>query len=195
MDAALATRIMNNVRLQVPGALDGVIQQEFYNIALEFLDASDCWREALQVKVVAGKTSYTLAASAEPTRLLSLLDANKIPVAATMDEPGTLVLAYTPNVNQTMIATVAYKVDSVDADGYPDIPDWITSKFQLGFEDGILARMMSQPAKPYSNPTLAVYHMRKFRNSIVEAKAAAAHKNIYGAQAWRFPGVAPTRRK
>ena len=52
---------------------------------------------------------------------------------------------------------------------------------------GLLGRMMSQPAKPYTNMQLSVYHMRRFRDGIARAKVEAMHQNVYRAQSWRFP--------
>jgi hypothetical protein len=195
MDSKLATRILQNAQIHLPGALDNAIKTEFYNVALEFLDGSDVWREDLKVHVRANKTAYELSPTAEVTRLIEFVDGNGIPVTATMAEPAVVILNNTPSVDDTFVATVAYKVNGVDSAGYPDMPDWITSKYLLDLIDGIVARMMAQPAKPYSNPTMAVYHMRKFRNGIATAKAQASGANLFGGQRWRFPGIAPARRQ
>lgn len=187
MDSTLSTRLMQNIRIQVPGALDDVMQLEMFNVALDFCDQTDVWRQDLPIKVVANRTSYDLTADAEVTRLILLADENNVPVAATLDVPDTLVLVNTPSAAHTWTATVALKPDSVDSDGYPDIPDWITSKYLLTIIEGVVYRLMSQPSKPYSNSTMAAYHMRKFRDGCATARAQAQKSNLYGGQAWRFP--------
>ena len=53
--------------------------------------------------------------------------------------------------------------------------------------DGLVGRMMSQPAKPYTNPALGLNHLRKFRNAISFAGTESVRRNVANSQAWRFP--------
>jgi hypothetical protein len=56
-------------------------------------------------------------------------------------------------------------VDPVDAnDALPDFPDWFFIHYKQEITDGVLSRMMSQPAKPYFSREGFMYHGRKFRN-------------------------------
>jgi len=190
-----ADRILKNARIHLPGALDDALKLELYNVAREFCDGSDVWREDVVVKVVADRSRYEIVTSAEPARLLALLDKNGAPVAASMAEPGVLLLRYTPNVSDQYVATVSLLPLQEDSTSLPILPEWISRKYYQDLTDGVIARMMAHPAKPYSNPTLAVYHMRKFRGGIATAKAHAAHTNLYDGQAWRFPAMGVGRRQ
>lgn len=197
MDTDVADRLMQNIRTNLPGALDTAIQNELYNTVSEFLDGSDVWREDLNFKTKSGTASYELyTAEAEVLRLLSLVNADGVPVQATMMEPATVLLNTTPSQVQTFTATVSYKQNQTDTNGYPEFPDWIALKYELTLLSGVLGRMMTQPAKPYTNPALSTFHLRKFRSGMAKAKAQASHKNLYDGQAWVFPGTfAPSRRQ
>lgn len=199
MDATLSARILQNVHLQCPGALDPVLLLELYNTMIDFCDTTDAWRQDVTINVVPNQTSYDLSAvssTAEITRLIECLDENNTPVPSLLDVPTTLTLVRIPSTNHIYTATVGLKPNAVDGSGYPaNIPDWITSKYMQVFIEGMIYRLMSQPAKPYSNSTMAVYHMRKFRDGCAVARAQIQKSNLYGGQAWRYPGIAPAVRK
>ena len=102
------------------------------------------------------------------------------PQWAVMPTPGELQLSVDPNAAQTFTARLALTIsDPVTRDGYPEFPQWTYDKHSETMLSGLLGRMMSQPAKPYTNMQLSVYHMRRFRDGIalakVEASATSAH--------------------
>lgn len=67
------------------------------------------------------------------------------------------------------------------------VPDWMWDMYFENWLDGVLARLMSMPAKPWSNPTLAQYHGRRFRNAISFRKQEARRGFVYDVPAWQFP--------
>lgn len=187
------TRLMNNVRLRVPGALDSAIQLELFNVLDEFLRETNVWQEAINFRTRAATADYSIEPESVSTivRLIKLQNSDEIDVAATMELPGELVLKLEPSATETLTATVALTVnDPVNRENYPEFPAWILDKYWLGFVDGILSRMMSMPAKPYSNTQLAIFHGRKFAGLKATAKSEVLHKNLHNGQAWRFPSFA-----
>lgn len=191
MSEAALDRVMTNARVHLPGALDDAIKLELFNTLNEFLTDSRCWLSEFNVRVRAERDSYDIEPT-EPGTIISLVSlvnsTTDVPVRATLQSPEVLVLASTPSEAATLVATVTLTVvDPVDVDDYPVIPTWLLAKYHLGILSGLLGRMMSQQAKPYSNERMAVFHTRKFRSQIAIARAEARHKNLYGANTWRFP--------
>ena len=182
-------RLMDNVRVHLPGAVDSLIQREIFNTLDEFLKTSLLWTEEIPVDLSAGETIYdVIPAAGQPTQLITVVNPDGITVGASMAEPYVLVLQNTPTTEEELTATVALTVvDPVKTDGNPEVPEWIVTKYYLGILDGVLGRMMSQPAKPYSNERLAIYHLRRFRDATAGARVDARRKNVYGAQRWRYP--------
>lgn len=184
-------RIMDNLRVRLPGAVDDVIRLELFNVLNEFCRGSNIWRETIDVPISAGVTVYDLTPSGNSkiVRLINVLDGNDFPVTAAIDITDyTLELFDTPNTSSTFYATVALTVDDpVNAEGYANFPSWILALYQTDIEDGVLARMMSQPAKPYSNTQLALFHQRRFTSATAVARAEAQRRYTYGGQVWRFP--------
>lgn len=186
--SATITRMMNNLRIQLPGAVDGAIQLEFFNAVEEFCSLTNVWLEKINISVVAGDTTYSITpTNGQIIRLMSIVDQNEVPVASTMSLPGEVILASEPNVAGTYVAQVAKTVSDVDGNNYPVIDDWILDKYNADITDGIIGKMMVQPSKPYTNERMAIYHLRRFANAAAIARSEARHQNLYAGQRWRFP--------
>jgi hypothetical protein len=192
-------RLMNELRPRLPGALDTAIQFEMFSMLTEFFERTNVWREDISVVLVVNTTSYELVPTGPASihRLVQVLNTNLRPVSATMSVPGTMVLATAPTQIDTLTATVVLNVvDPTDKDAYPQFPAWVLDKYRLAFVDGLLGRLHSQPAKPYSNQQLAVYHMRRWRQAMAIAKVEVQRNNVFAAQSWRYPqGFAVRRRR
>jgi hypothetical protein len=190
------SKFMDMVRIRLPGARDNIIQLELFAVLNDFFQDSNCWYEDIDFTVSAGLTSYYLIPSsvASPVRLIGVVNSQQRPQSAVFDLPGSLTLYNAPNQSDTFTARIALTVgDPVTRDGYPEFPDWVLDKYANDILDGLLGRMMSEIAKPYSNSQLAVFHMRKFRNAVMQAKVEAQHKNVYRGQNWRFPQTFASR--
>lgn len=186
------TRLMNNLRIALPGAIDDAIKLEVYNALNDFFQGSNIWREDISVPVTAGVKEYTITSTGASNivRLIGVLDNNSLHVNAWFDlETEKLVLELAPSTSATYTAHVALTVnDPVDAEGYPaDFPSWVLNLYMNDIVSGVLGRMMAQPAKPYSNAQLAAYHARNFQSAIAAARAEANRNFAYAAQRWRFP--------
>jgi hypothetical protein len=190
------TRLMENVRIKLPGALDDAIKLELFNVLNEFLTDSRCWLDEVQVDIEPEVVTYEVTPEEDGVvvSLESFTNSDDSPVAATMQIPGTVVLTNTPAEEDTCTAKVSLTVmNPDDTNGYPRMPDWLLSKHFNGILHGLLGAMMTQQAKPYTNERMAVYHIRKFRAAIANARAEARRQNLYGGQRWRFPQFAGSR--
>ena len=183
-------KIMDMARARLPGARDNLIKLEFVAVMAEFFQQSNCWREDITLKVIPGKTEYDLFPTqvASIVRLLEVRDTNNLRISATMPEVGTLKLFSSPSQETTYTVTVALSIDApVDRDGMPVFPNWFLQKYSYDLLDGLCARMMSQLAKPYTQPQLAASHRRLFMSAINVARAEAMHEQTYQGQRWSFP--------
>lgn len=189
-------RLMDNLRLNLPGALDSTIQNELFAALTDFFQTTNVWTEDIDFAVTAGVQEYTIVSSgvAAINRLMGAVNSDGRPIGALMKVPGDIYLVTAPNQAATYTVQVALTVtDPTTRDGYPDFPAWILNKYSSDIFEGVLGRMMGQPAKPYSNERLAIFHMRRFESSISKAKVEAQHRNVYRGQSWRFPQTFASR--
>jgi hypothetical protein len=164
------------------------------------------WIEDIEFPVFANTASagqepdnieYVIATNqtAAIVRLMGVVDDHGLPVAAYMPEPGTVRLAYAPNGNVNFVARYALTVnDPVGDDSLPYCPDWVINKYQNDIINGVVGRMMSMTAKPFSNERLAVYHTKAFQTAIANARVEQNRQNTYRGQVWKFPQAFNRRR-
>lgn len=207
MAAADLNRLMDNARIRLPGALDDTIRLELFTVLDSFFQGSNSWYEDIGFNVAPttltyaedpSQFSYDLLPSQQGSmivRLVGVWDAQGFPQTAFMPTLGTVVLKNGPNEAQTYTARVILTVsDPVTREGYPVIPSWVLAKYGNEILDGVLGRMMSQLAKPYTSAQGALYHNRMFGKAITAAKVGAQHQNVYRGQSWRFPQAFNRRR-
>ncbi len=189
------TRIVNSARVSLPGALDSAILYELFPVLDEFCQATNIWQEDINFSVNTLSQDYVITpSSGNILRLVGIQNSDGIPVWGTMQVPTFIFLKYMPSKIDVYTAKVALSVvDPVKKDGYPVIPDWILINFNRDITEGLLARMMSQKSKPYSDEKLGIYYLRRWRNAMAKARTDAQHQNLMGGQAWRFPAWASYR--
>jgi hypothetical protein len=186
-------RLIKNARTSLPGSLDNVILLELFNVLDKFFRDTSIWTEDVPFSVVANEPAGTIY-YIEPesvsaiVRLMGVRSVNDFRQTAAMDLPGEVTLLTPPGEVGTFTATVALSiVDPMQRDGYPEFPSWVLEKYGTGILDGVLGRMMLQPAKPYTNAQLGSAHMAAYRRAISVACNEASHRNVYKAQAWVYP--------
>lgn len=130
-------------------------------------------------------------------QLQSIRNSTGNSVKATMGVIPELLLGFAPTEVDTYVATVAVTVDSIlQGDVFsPCFPDWIASKYGDVILAGIMGRMMVHPAKPYSNPQMAMQNAKFFKSEVDKIRVEALRKNLFGAQAWKYPQSFSTRRR
>jgi hypothetical protein len=183
-------RLLDNLRIQLPGAIDDVLRLEIFNALKDFFQDTNIWYEDIDFDVVANEQTYDLIAtgSSAIVRLLGVVNDAERSVVAFMDTPGELQLRDNPTTPATYTARVALTInDPLDREGNPVFPMWILNKYQNDIINGVLSRMMAQPAKPYSNAQLAFFYARKFSSAIGFARQEANRRNVYRGQRWQFP--------
>lgn len=187
------SRLMDILRVRLPGARDNVISIELYLLINEFLQESNVWVDEIDVTIVPGQDEYTISSiNGVINRLMTLVDADDRVVPCRLTPPTlynpdfALKLGSVPSNTATFRAYVAITLDP-NAQPEDALPDWIITKYREGIEDGLLARMMLQVAKPYSNPKLAQYHTARYRRAIALARNEALHAYKFRGQGWSYP--------
>ena len=186
-------RMMASVRPRLPGALDPAIQNELFIVVDEFLRGSLAWQECVDVQTQVGLSEYDVVPdeSAIILQLMSVEDKTEgcVGVQAGMPTPGVLKLQNPPTQTDLLKVKVSLTINApTSSDGFPLVPLWLCDRYaQTAWLDGVLGKMMSQPAKPYSNQVQALYHLRRFRGWVSKAKVAAQHANVYRGQNWQYP--------
>lgn len=202
LDRAELEHFLNQCRVKLVGASDSGIKLEFYDACKEFLKDTNSWIEHIHLPVIAGQHDYQLVTrrGGQIIRLLGVWDGNRLPVPATMQEFGKVHIRWTPNVTSTIaeppvlgqanpyLVVVVKNVERpTTRDDIPIVPDYLLRVYSECLIDGVLGRMMTQTSKSYSNQVQGMYHLKRFRTAMVEARVAAATQNTVGAQNWSFP--------
>lgn len=186
-------RILNQARVELPGASDAGLKASLFEVFTDFFDWSDCWRESIPFPVTQGITQYAISTSeGQIIRLLGVLDANGFPQPAVLSLPDpTLVLQNPPNQVQAPLQFSAVVSKNVvlpnNRDEFPIVPTFVLARYPTAIIAGLKAKMMLQKGKPYSDPAMARVHWASFNNGWVQAKTDAYRSNTVGAQNWRFP--------
>lgn len=192
-------RLMDNARINLPGALDGAIQLEVFNVLNDFFQKTNIWTEDITFPVnassVRGSTVLITPSFGTINRLMYVLNGDNIQRNVSMPEPGELLLIDAAGASETWTARVAITVkDPIPTTGkiagFPQAPAWVLLKYNNGILDGLLARMMMQVSKSYSNPRLGEVKMRSYNSTVSRARSEARHQNLFGGQTWKFPSLA-----
>lgn len=193
-------RLMDQARVRLPGAVDAAILMELFSALKDFFIDSNLWRERIDFTAQPVLPGQTHASNPEAftydvvpvegsiVRLGAVTDAGGRPVRATMERPGCIVLSLPVTSPEPLTAHVVLTVsDPTTRDDYPQFPMWILNRYFTIILDGVLGRMMSQIAKPYSSPAIAMAHLRNFKRGTSAARVDVQRQNVYAAQPWRFP--------
>lgn len=192
-------RFIKNARTSLPGSLDEVIKLEMFNVLDEFFKDTRVWTEDTTFSVVANEPSGTIyyiepESVSNIVALIGVKDGSEFNVRAAMDIPGEVTLALPPGQDGEYTAKVALTItDPTQSNGYPEFPEWVLQKYSVGLTDGVLGRMMAQPAKPYTNDKLAAMHLKLFNQTKSLACTFATRRNVQNGQMWSFPQTFRTR--
>lgn len=211
LDPNDAEQFMVQARIKLLGASDSGIKSEMYEVLKEFFKDTNSWTGHQYLNVTTGVQKYLLTPD-DGGRILRLdyvCDGDKSPVAAFMPHFGVLHVRQGINVSTVVpaqgppypnLATSPWQVWYTETiklpttrDEFPNCPPWVLSIYSECILDGVLGRMMAQEDKSYSSDSKALYHLKRFRSQMVEARVAARRQNTFGAQNWRFPDTWQTR--
>lgn len=176
-------RLLDNLRIALPGALDGTIQQELFNTVDELCRTANAHRAPFAITTVVGQSIYPVVVSGFVT--LTVMYASDPGIVFDRDD-GTATLASPPEDVRTIALELSLGPDTLElpADW---LPDTVWERQYQALLHGVLGRMMGQIAKPYSDRITGAYHARRFRNLMAMARHDANTGGAPGAQRWRYP--------
>ncbi len=182
---------MNDVQVKTPGSTVNAIRMEVWNMLDDFCREGLAWRETISVPLTAGVSEYVITpAGTEIVRVYSV-DHASLDLTGVLYDFGTLVFKTAPTASDAgapayVVAALAPAITQ-GADIENLVPSDMWSKHHRTFLKGTLGLMMSQAAKPYSNPQLAAFHWRGYLSDRAVARRGADTNDIPGAQIWAYP--------
>lgn len=228
-------RLMQTLRVQIPGATDAMLQLEAFNTIDEFFRRTSAWRHESEIQLATDVTEYdmSLPVDAAFVRMLgvTLNGAPVAPVGAqgtiqssfgiitpeltfadgdaqydpdasdvaggifqyAIYKPTYVTVTSPPSADQIqhplkMLMALSIAKSCLECDcGDWNLPEWMYDMFFQDWLDGVLGRFYQMPAKPWSEPTKAVYHHKRFRNAMAFRKQEATKGFVYGSPGWHFP--------
>jgi hypothetical protein len=199
MPSATVNRILDSAKVRLPGSLDAALLMELFFTLEDFLRNTHAWRELLPFTAtpatdpyVVDPAQYTFSLSPPsgtiPQQFFGVYDDAGRPQLGSMPVPGQVILDIPPPAPATFNAYVSLNItDPTDLDGVGVAPDWIWERYWPTFLEGLLARMMSQGGKPYTNAQMSLFHGRTYTSRRAQARVEVLRQNQYGGQTWKFP--------
>ena len=217
------TYLLNQARVALPGASDAGIKHTLYQVLHEFFDTTSAWKQDVQINVEPYVQAYIVSVPAgQIIRLFTVLDSNLFQQPAVLlapSQPGPpggstlnpsnsgtppnpssetdfMTVMLQLQYSQPQIFTVSLITNVTQPsgrEGIPEYPDWTLSKFGRVILDGLLGTMMGQPSKSYTQDSLSVYHLKRFRDGMAMVRVAMTRSNSVGSQNWVFPQNYRTR--
>jgi len=231
-------RILQTLKVHVPGVTDPVLELELFNVMDEFFRRTSAWRFYQDIDLVENVYEYGFAVpgNTQIVRLLAVEHSGiQVPSAATVGAVQASVGTLAPELTfddgdakfhydesdidtqNNLFSYALYRPGFITVTALPDaearkypmktcvaltvargclecadcgewsLEDWMWDTFFQDWYDGTLARLYGMPAKPWSSPTIAAYHARRFRNAMAYRKQEALRGFTYNAPVWRFP--------
>lgn len=188
---SVTQKLLDNMRVALPGATDGMIQLELFNAVDELCRTAEIYRQVIEIPISEGDTDYDVLpdnhrvvriySAAHDTYDPTLFRFDVLDEVLALQEPPTAEHAATPIYLECSLSprpTTAY------ADWLPVI---IMERHFQAILSGGLARMMAQTAKPYSNQRLSDFHYRRYRNLMGLSRHDTTVYGTPQGQAWSFP--------
>lgn len=193
--------VMNQCRVELTGVSDALLKSAMFEVMDEFFRDTMSWKEQITINVVPIDSTpqtpedwqqlLTYSLVPEEGQIIGLdgvVNTNGSYVPALMPDTSSVLLKYAPNEAQQYFVCVFKNVGlPLDGRGYPVAPDWVLQKWHLAIKSGILGTIKNQSNKSFSDSSGALYHLKKFRQYIQNARTAILRANTRGAQAWRYP--------
>lgn len=182
-------RLMNTAKMRLPGAVDDAMRQELFEVFIDFFKDAAVWQERLDIEFAAGsRQAKVLPVAGRILKLMEVYENDRPVFGYTMPEEGVIHARF-PFDRATVLTGVFMMTvtDPVTRDAFPVVPLDLVGRHHALLLDGLLAKMMSHPSKPYTNVQMAAYHQNRFRGSISRARNEQHTGNVAEGQNWRFP--------
>lgn len=183
-------RLIQTVLPHLPGAIEIAVKLELYGTCLEFFRLSTAWREEIPVTLLSGaKIADLMPTAGRIQNLQYVLNADGNSVRGCfLPTPQTIQFPFEAAADTAYTAVCALTVtDPVTRDTIPIVPYQIVERYLEELEHGLLARMMAQPKKPYTDTAMARFYMQRFRSGASRAYNEMKAGHTEGSQAWGFP--------
>lgn len=194
---------LKDVLPMTPGAVRTVVKREFQLCAREFYRDSTAWREVIEsVYWADGLYQFTVPTPHSYAEVMQVVEVEVNGQALRMSSerprgnrpdgtpttwfstgPDSIEIWPTPEMYEDTVRVRAMLLPTEDTTVLPDVAK---TRHYEGLRDGLLGRLYGHPAKPYSNPTLAQYHLSRYRNAIATAKGEFIQGGNAG-QNWQYP--------
>lgn len=200
----------NQLMVQLPGAIDVAVRQEFALTAMDFYRRTRSWKEKLRTRPNTTTGIVPLEPVSDYASIVFLEGAREVdrdaplPVAPNQNGWDILVPGYQYTVRLRMIdphtlTVVPPSDDPLDLEielslqpklgTAPLLPAWAVTHHFDALLSGTLARMFRHPKKPYTDPGLSEQHRRIYERSVVNAVGMDLHNYSGRPVPWRYPNV------
>ena len=196
---------LRDLTVITPGCPPKIRKRMFQQAAREFFEQSCVWRAVIGPEDhAAGEVEYELSPfddNAVVTRVhrVEYKGSGIAAMAARPhgDEPDAVgFLAYYldapdkvhlwPTLSTEEEDALTFFVSLQPEENFTLLPQFAQTHLFDALFDGAAGRLLAQPAKPYSDPTRAQYHLQRFRAAIGKY-SAQGKSNFSGAPTWCFP--------
>lgn len=196
---------LQDILPHTPGCTRAVAKRVFMTTCREFFRITTAWREVLTgIGLTSGQDAYTITptdVTAQLSQVLSLeykgRPLRKLVARPAGDAysgtphswflgpaPNQVTLWPTPDATEADVLTARIALTILPT--ATELPDLAYVHHYDTLLDGVLGKLYSHPAKPYSNATLAQFHLRRFQNGIGVAAGQAKQGYVKG-QDWTYP--------
>ncbi len=200
---------LKDVSVYAPGIHRSVLKRQLILACREFFEQSWAWRATIApIPIVIDQPTYMLSPFNSTTDVVGVIGVsiNGIPIAPSAEKPIHVpgfpalsnnfpssyfmvrpdIIALDPPVSVmpsplNMSVLCALKPKST----VKQVPHIAVTNFYDAILAGVLYRILNQPAKPYSNPTLSAYFESRFR-TLIGTYAGIAKQGFNKGASWRF---------
>lgn len=195
-------QVMPKLPTATPDAIDATIRE----VLQEFFKKSTIWRTTvgpLTVRANRQEVPIPPTASSEPGQVLRVWFGDRwLAAAANVSDPTSDpadpthyatpspdVVVLWPQPRATERKLTVY-LSLLPDRTYYSLPKFVVTHWLNEIIDGVLGKMYTSPMKPYTDPSLAQLHLRRFQDGIAAARHYAEHGGQRHATGWKFPGFA-----
>jgi hypothetical protein len=171
------------VMADLPGCADAVLVQYLQQAGRKLCEESECWKEEIDVNVVADQTEYSLDTIDDTyihkiawvkIKSVSTDDFEDCPAINpnyyTLKEDTTLKF-YTANAPIVTI-TSGMRVKAIIRPEFNsnELPQWIWDRYSEAIQNHCKWQLMKQPKKPWTDLQLSMKYEKEYYNCIAQAK-------------------------
>tara|TARA_R110000772_G_scaffold51809_5_gene118881 strand:+ start:6479 stop:7135 length:657 start_codon:yes stop_codon:yes gene_type:complete len=113
---------------------------------------------------------------------------NSSPRGVYMEDTGTMVLYPTPDTSEA--GSIRVSCTTIPTLVVAELPEMFMTHYRDAVIDTACHRLMMMDSKPWSSPTMAMFHGRRSRNHIKRIRDITKRRYSMGSSQWQFPDFA-----